>query len=257
MSKTLLDVVQHLLSATSGETVNSIFDTVESEQMARIVQDCYETLLASMDFSDRFGLYELEASGTSTKPVLMSLPSSATTLEWLKYDCRTSSDTSSVMTDLKYVDLETFLSMMYSINTDEQDTESFSTTINNASVEVIYRTDRSPSIFTMYDNSKVLFDSVDTEVEVTLQKTKTLAYGRLDFSFSLTDTFVIPFDESATQLLIQDAKTQAYNELRQMENVISAKKTKELKVVIQKNKSMDGRRASHYSFGRRSIKGGR
>jgi len=254
---TLLEVVQDLLSATSGEEVNSIFDTVESEQYARAVKDCYEVLLATLDLPERTGLFELESSGTSLKPVLMSLPSTAESMQWLKYDCRTVDDTSSVMSDLKYVPLETFLNMSYSLDLSDSDVSSFDTTINNATVEVRYRTDRAPTYYTTYDETYLLFDAYDSQVEVTLQKSKTLAYGKLTYDFSLLDNFVIPLAKDQVVLLKQEAKTQVFSEFKQVDNANSVRKARELKVVtaINKNRIKDYRRP--YSNGRRSVKTGR
>lgn len=251
---TLLEIVQDLLSSASGEEVNSIFDTVESEQFARAVKDCYEVLLATIDLPEREGLFELDASGTSLKPTLMTLPSTAESIYWVKYDGRTSTDTSSVIQDVIYLPLDKFLEMTYSLDMDDSTVSSFNTTINNATVEIRYRNDRAPTYYTTTDETTLLFDSYDSAVDSTLQKSKTLCFGKLSYSFSLTDTFVIPLAKDRVILLKQEAKTQVFSEFKQVENALSSKKARELKVVTQKNKKRIEDRRGTYTYGRRSLK---
>jgi len=253
---TLLEIVQDILSSTSGEEVNSIFDTVESEQTARIVKDCYEVLSSNTDFPEKYGLFELEATSVST-PLLMTLPDTSDSLEWVKYDCRTIDDTESNLTDMKMIDLEDFLHRMYSISLSDSNTSSFTTTINNASVEVKYRTDRSPSYFTTYDDNTLLFDSIDIAVDANLQKNKTLCYGKLAGVFQLADTYKIDLDPNVLVLLKQEAKAQAWSELKLTENARAERSSKRLMVKLSQAKSNISPKPKYTGFGRKGQKYGK
>lgn len=250
---TLLEVVQDLMAATSDAEVNSIFDTVESEQIARVVKDCYNTLLVDMDIPDKKGLYELDASGTSTKPVYMTMPSIAKSLEWLKYDCRTSTDTNAVWKELKYLPLETFIEMTYNTAGDAG-VSSFSITLNNASVDIYYKTDSEPTYYTSVDDYAIIFDSFDNSVDSTIQKNKTLGFGSIKSVFQLTDNWVIPLNFDNLQILIQEAKTQVFNEQKQIQNDLSAKKARTMKIrSISRGQAIKPQKFT-YNIGRRGFK---
>ena len=258
MSKpTLLEIVQDILSSTSGEEVNSIFDTVESEQVARVVKDCYEVLITGSDIPEKNGLFELEASTDSGKPTLMSIPSTSQSLDWVKYDCRTSEDTESKMEDMKRVDLETFLDRMYSLSTAEDNVSSFTTTINNASVEIKYRTDVAPSYYTTYDDTNILFDAIDTDVDGVLQKEKTLCYGKLSGTFTLLDTHVLDLDSNMIVLLKQEAKAQAWSEQKLTDNARAERNSRRLMIKMSRDKFNVNHKQGYLNFGRRGAKGGR
>lgn len=82
---TLLEIVQNILSRLESDEVNSISDTVESMQVARIVENKYYDIIARDTLPDQQGLLQFTASGDSTKPVLMYVPAGVSKIEWIKY----------------------------------------------------------------------------------------------------------------------------------------------------------------------------
>lgn len=85
MSQTVLDMTQTILSALNSDSVNSISDTSESMQVARIIQNKYYDILGRGDLPEQQMLMQLTASGDSTKPVLMTVPSGVLRIDWIKY----------------------------------------------------------------------------------------------------------------------------------------------------------------------------
>ena len=49
MKKTLLQIVQNILSDLDSEDVNSISDTVEAMQIARVVENTFYNIVATRD----------------------------------------------------------------------------------------------------------------------------------------------------------------------------------------------------------------
>lgn len=256
MSKpTLLEMVQGLLSSISGDEVNSISDTVESEQVARIIKDCYDTTVAELDISDVFGVFELNASGNSAKPVSMSIPSTATDITWVKYDSKNTPSDSMLMREIQYLSLSDFLDMSFMLNTDDTNVGVSTINISGSTIEIPYRKDKAPTYYTMYDATNVLFDSYDSGIDTTLMKAKSLAYGKLSKDFQMLDSWVPPIAENLIPLLMQEAKTQSFNELRQLENNQSQKKAFNLKVKSQIHKRIFGRESPKYpNYARRGAK---
>lgn len=250
---TLLDLVQDLLSASSGDTVNSIFDTAEAEQVARIVGDCYKVLRVRLSIPEVYGLFELEASGTSTKPVYMTRPSTFQTIDWVRYDAKEAISDPSEYQNVECITLEEFLSRSNDLDPTQDFVDSGTYSVNNASVELRYRNDEAPSYFAFLSPTELVFNSYDSTVDTTLQKTKTLCYGRKSQAFSLEDTWEIPFDEAGVALLTQDSKTQLGAELHQMENALSAKKARVVMSLIEQPYRIDPYPAP-YNYGRKSRK---
>lgn len=216
--KTLLDVVQELLSSLDGDEVNSISDTVESLQVAYIVKNTFEDLAAHMDFPEHYSFYELVASGDSSRPTVMTLPSAALTLEWVKYNKKLDTETSPKFETVHFLPLNEFLSRMYMMSSTDSEVTTFTQTVDGASVDLFCYNDRFPSYYTTFNDSTLIFDAYDATQENTLVGNKTLCYGLRDQEFTLEDSFVIPLDRKQLSLLVNEAKAQAFAEQKQMSN---------------------------------------
>lgn len=82
---TLLQMTQLILNSMSSDEVNSISDTTESLQVANIIQAKYYDMVNRGDLPDDKQLFQLVASGDSTKPTLMTVPAGTSKIKWLKY----------------------------------------------------------------------------------------------------------------------------------------------------------------------------
>jgi hypothetical protein len=112
MKYTLLEMTQRILSSIDGDEVNSISDTVEAEQVAFIIQSVYYDIASSMELPEHETLFSLDASADYDKPVLMTLPTGVTDLQWLKYDKRDAELDQSEWRDIPFCTLEDFLTRM-------------------------------------------------------------------------------------------------------------------------------------------------
>ena len=62
MRMTLLEIVQDVLNDIDSDNVNSIRDTVESEQVAAIVKSCYFEMIGNRNWPHLKKLFQLEHS---------------------------------------------------------------------------------------------------------------------------------------------------------------------------------------------------
>ena len=62
--RTLLRLVQDILSSLDSDEVNSISDTPESLQVANIVRTTYEDLVSLLDLPEHFSFFELTTAGS-------------------------------------------------------------------------------------------------------------------------------------------------------------------------------------------------
>ena len=225
--KTLLDIVQDILRSVRGQPINSIFDTEEATDIAYAVRESYDNILLNSDsISDR-SLFELTSFGPN-KPTMMSLPANASGIDWVRYSCKESLDsTRPSYKEMKYLSLPDFLELTNNVG---EDLPWFTEVINNSAIEIFYRTDKNPDYYTTLDDNKILFDSFDNTLETNLQNNNTMAFGLISVDFLMEDSFIIPLRKESHQLLLQEAKAQVFIEQQQMENGKAERRARQLKI---------------------------
>lgn len=217
MRYTLLELTQRILESIRGEEVNSISDTAESLAVAGIIKEVYGTITGLVNLPENNTVFELTASGDSTKPTYMILPSDVIGINWIKYNKVLVGDTDPRFEDLIYLPLDNFFQMMYSMNSSDTEVIEYTlTTGASDTVTILGRNDIAPTYYTTFDDNKILFDSYDATVDNFLVKNKTLCFGPKENSWSMTNTFTPPLDSQQFDLLIQEAKVLANIELRQI-----------------------------------------
>lgn len=236
MKYTLLELTQTILSSMDSDEVNSIADTTEAMQVATIIRTAYFDILNRANLPEHTSLITLDASGDNTKPTLMTVPSTVKEVLWIKYNKATVEDTDINMQDVLFLPLESFLNIMYQLDPDADNVESFTHTIGSDTFTVLYYNDRGPSYYTTFDDNTILFDSYDTEVDTTLQKSKTLAAAKLVIPFTISDSFTPDLDEPQFALLLNEAKSLAWAELKQTQHPKAEQSARRGWVNMQKNK---------------------
>jgi hypothetical protein len=237
MKYTLLDLTQTILSSIDGDEINSINDSVESQQVVKIIRSAYFDLIARAGLPEHNSLVTLDASTDPLKPVLMTLPSSVNKISWVKYNACTVDNPEITMEHVQALPLEEFLNRMHSLDTTSDSVSSFNHTIGADTFTVMYKTDKAPSYYTTFDDNTFIFDSYDSAVDGTLQKSKTLVLGSGIIPFTLSDTFIPDLDEPQFALLLNEAKALASAELRQIQHPKAEINAKRGWSTIQKNKT--------------------
>lgn len=227
MQYTLLQLTQEVLSSLDSDEVNSISDTSESTQVARIIRQAYFDLVEDIKLPKHYTVFELTSSTDATKPTLMTIPSDINKIEWIKYNTIALTETAPNYETMQYLPKDTFFDMMYNLNTDDTYVNSFDlSTIDASSVAVLYRNDKAPQYYTNLDNFNIIFDSYDSAVETTLQKSKTVCYGRRNITFDLVDGTSIDLDDSLFPRLLNDSKELAFAELKSVGHAIANRNSK-------------------------------
>lgn len=216
MQMTLLDLTQSVLSALDSDEVNSITDTVESQQVAKLIKNCYYDIIARAGLPEHMTVFQLDASGDNTIPTVMYIPEDIVNVRWIKYDKRTADDTVSKFSEVFPMDLETFIRRMHQMNADDTNVDTFTLTVDSNDMEMLAANFIGPSYYTTFDDNTVLFDSYDAAVDTTLQKSKTWAYGVKTLTWEEADDFVPSLDDNQFPLLLNEAKALAFSELKQI-----------------------------------------
>lgn len=257
MRYTLLELVQRILESMESDEVSDINETPEAASVTNIIKECYFDIVGEMNMAEQEGLFKLNASGDSTKPVLMYIPSTVSRVQWLKYNIDDTVGTPNYR-DLTYIDNKEYL--YYQQNFDSTDTAILPITVSVNGTDFVfqYRNDRLPINYTIFDENLVLFDAYDSSIESTLTQVRTLGWGDMAPSFTASNTWVPDLDPRQFQLLLQSAKATAFVELKQIANTRAEKQERKNKILTQKNKNDNDpyfSNQSHAKFGRRGGNG--
>lgn len=141
--------------------------------------------------------------------------------------------------------IQQFIDHVNSFNPYEQDTQSFIFTDSYNSVNnnftLYYKTKQQPRFCTVLSNYYVIFDAYDQTQDVTLQASKTLAYGQVMPTFTMEDDFIPDLDDQQFPLLVNEAKSLAFFELKQQIHVKADQEIKRQWSTAQKNKSVSNK----------------
>ena len=215
IKKTLLAMTQSILSDMDSDEVNSISDTVESLQVAQIIENSYYYLASINTFPEHKDIFTLDALGDTAKPTHMQVPTVISLVEWVRYDVQTATNTDIRYSNIEYFPPDEFVMFVSSRASSESNIQ---TVTDDSGVKLLIRNDAAPQKWTSFDDEFLVFDNFDSGVDSTLQKTKTMCYGVTMPVFSLTDTYVPDIDDHLFPLLENEAKSQAFLDLKQQSN---------------------------------------
>jgi len=201
---TLLDIVQDILSEADGDEVNSISDTVESDQCARIVRAEYKTIVDEFDIKMNETLVQLTATSGAT-PTRMIRPEGFHSVEWIKYDRRVSG-TDPKFEMITYRDPVSFLALCDSRTLGDSDVESFA--LADSGHNLLVKNEQAPTYWTILEGyDDILFDSYDSDLETNLQASKVLARGVQRPTLTLADASVPDLPQNLMGLLKNRARS--------------------------------------------------
>lgn len=232
MNQNLLEIVQIILSALDSDEVNSIDDTVESMQVATLLKQLFYDMATDLDLREHEGMMEINASLDPLKPTIMTIPSDASDILWVKYDCREDGDTTPLYKEIKFLPFDEFLQITQG-QRGNSNTGVMTITQGTETFDIIYRNDKHPQFFTTVDGSTLIFDSYDVSIDDTLVKNKTMAFGNKYPAFTLSNTFVPDLDPTQFSYFINKAKVRAFQELKQMQNPEAISETRKQRIVHQ------------------------
>lgn len=239
MKYTLLEMTQEVLSALDSDQVNSIADTVESEQVSHIIRTVYFDIAARAGLPEHKFLFQLDSSGDDTKPVLMTIPAEARHLDWLKYDKMEATETAANYREIQFLEQGNFIDLIHTFSEDSTNVDTMTVDMDGVDVEFFYKTDKHPDYYTIYNDFNVIFDSYQSSIDTTLQSSKTLAYGEKAREFTLSDSFTPELDEKQFTLLLNEAKKMAFAELKQTVHPVAADNARRQWINLRKRGSVE------------------
>jgi len=210
MSKpTLIDFVQDILSDADGDSVNSITDTVESDQCARIVREVFDRIVDTHDSEHIKTLKQLDATSAAT-PNVMTRPEGYFEIEFVRYDKRVTAGGDQKYQDVYYKGVYDFINMVSSRSTSDSDV----TAVTLSTGHIIpVKNDTAPTYYTLMDegSDELVFDSYDSALETNLQQSKSLIYSSVKPTLVLADATEISLPKHLATLVKTDARAMYFD----------------------------------------------
>ncbi len=221
MKMSLLEIVQEILNDMDSDAVNSIDDTVESQQVANIIRSCYNEITSNRNWPHLKKIIQLESSGDLAKPNYLVLPELVHQLEFFKYDKKKSTQTRSLIEDVLYKDPWDFLQYISSRNSDNTNVTQV---VDFSGTTLLILNNIAPTYWTSFDDNYIVTDSYDNLVDDTLKKSKTQCHAYMTPEWHHLDSAIPNLPADAFALLIEESKSTAFFTLKQMTNQKSEQK---------------------------------
>ena len=232
MQQTLLQIVQTILSSMDSDEVNSISDTVESMQIATMLRQLFYDIATDLDLREHEGLIQINAAGDPLKPVLMTIPSTASDIKWIKYDNKEDADTAPNYKPVTFMEFQEFVDYTQG-NRNNTNTGTMQVLVGSDTFDFVYRNNKHPTYFTTADGTTLLFDSYDSANDTTLTKNKTMVFGNSYPAFLLQDAFIPDLDPTQFSYFINKGKVRAFMEYKQQQNPEAMGEARRQRIVHQ------------------------
>lgn len=197
MKRTLLEMVQSILSDMNSENVNSISDSDEAQQIASVIRDVFYNITSARKVPEHDRLFFLTSLSDSNKPTHYKYPDQVKELRLFEYNGR----------EVQWKDPVDFLNSM-----PEFGQEGAVAVLDPISGTTLYiKDDRDPSFYTTFDDEYIICDSYNANVDTTLQNSKSRCWGTMHPQFVLTDDFMPDLDDVLFPYLLAEAKSTCFS----------------------------------------------
>lgn len=197
---TLIEIVVDILNEMDSDVVNSINDTEEANQVARIVKTSYYEIITAKYHKHFDSLHSLDALADVTRPTYLQLPENIVNVHWIRYNDA----------DVAYKAPDKFLADAYL-----RSSNTFTST-DASGITFKVGNNADPKYWTSFDEEYIVFDSYESAVDNTLQSSKSKCFSYREPAFTLTDTFVPDLPLNMFPQLVAESKSTAFAHIKQM-----------------------------------------
>lgn len=251
MQRTLLQVVQEYLDATSGFYVDSIFDTDESQQVAKIAERIYYKMVNAYP-NLLFTMKEmtLDPLSDATRPNYMIIPKGVQKIQESKVYYNVSKDGGLQYKLIQYLPPLEFIETTSNVSSNNSIiVEGFDG--NKMSV----KTNQFPTYYTSFDNKYLVFDSYNSDIDTTLQSSKTKVVASGEEVFLQEDDFVIPVPSHLSEHYLDMFLNEALTLVYQQPVGMIANRARASRIKLQQDNRTVGQSRGSKRYGRKGISG--
>lgn len=246
---TLLEVVQDVLSDMTSDVINSIDDTEEAQQVAQIVKSTFLAFMSNRNWPHTRQLVNLIASTDTDRPTHMELDDEIKEMISVFYDKKRTGETRLLYQEVEWKDPDDFLRLTNSRNSDNTN---ILTVSDPSGVVLLIQNDKAPKYYTSFDDTVLVFDSWDSDVENTLQSSKTQARAYVTPTFEMDDDYIPDLPEEAFSAFLEECKSRAQMKLHQVEDVKSEQEARRQQKWLSRKAWRVAGGIKYPNYGRRS-----
>lgn len=248
MKRTLLELVQNILSDMDGDEVNSISDTAESEQVAAIVKSTYNAIISHTSWPHTRRAVALVPRSDNDLPTHMTVLESLKELISVRYNKARVGENRKNYKEVSYVDPDTFLRKT---NHRDNTKNNIDIIIDDSGIELLIQNDKAPDFYTSFDDRGLVFDSYDQQVDTTLQQSKLQAQGYIIPEFLVEDSFIPDLPADAFSLLLEESISRAQLKLRQFQDMKSEQESQKQSRYLSQKSWVVGGGIRYNDYGRK------
>ena len=216
MKYTLLDIVTDIINDMDGDFISSINDTDEAQQVAQIVKTTYQAIMSNRNWPHTARVINITSYADNNLPTHTRIEDNVKEVISVYYDVRQDNDPRLNYQMIKYIDPDDFLR-----HTNQRNSADVNSVVvlDPSGVKLIISTNKAPEYYTSFDDSTIVFDSYDANVDSTIQASKTQIRAYIIPTFQMVDDFTPDLPDEAFALLIEEAKSKAMFKLKQTQDV--------------------------------------
>lgn len=247
--KSLLEIVQDILSDMGSDPVNTLDDTEEAMQVATIVKNVFYNITANRDWNHTKRLLRLEPSGDHTRPTHLKVVDTIKKVQLVTYDKSTTDK--KVFQEVRWIDNDDFLRVCSRRDSSAPFTE---TIVDYNGVELLINTNSPPTYLTSFDDKHIVFDSYDKSVDDTIQQHKVQAIAYIQPIFEMVDDYIPDLPIIAFPALIEESTARAFAYLKQEANQIAMVESRRQQAYLSGNSRRVKGQSIYPSYGRGRVK---
>lgn len=245
--KTLLQLVQDVLSDMNSDVVSNINETAESKQVTTIAKNVYYAMCDEYNLPGKIKLGKLDASA-GDRPNYMKLPAGTKRLISLRYDCSVDTLDKVLYNELCFLEPEAFIDLV----TTRLDVNGVVYVDDPASgVSLPILSDSFPKFYTSFDNEYIVFDSFNINVDTQLQNSKTLARLEYTSEFKLENDYKIDLPDHILSLYYNEVASNCFTTVKQVSNPKIEQANSRLRYNVQRHKDKVDLKPRRLAYGRR------
>ena len=245
---TLLEIVQDILNDMDSDIINSIDDTIESQQVAQIVKTCYHEIINNRNWPHLRKLIQLDAVNDLSKPTYLKIPNEMKELVFFKYETQKDDVTKIEQKEIRYKEPDAFLRYISQRNSDQPQTIEV---VDFSGVRLLINNNAAPQFWTSFDDLHIVCDSYDSTVDDTLKQSKTQALAYMEPVWEHLNDAIPDLPSEAFSSLLEEAKSTAFFSLKQMVNVKSEQKANRQKTWLSRKAWRAHGGVQYADFGRK------
>jgi len=249
MKMTLLEMVQNILSDMDSEEINSLSDSNEAEQIAKVIENTYFGLIATRTIPEHAQVIKLNSASSSVRPTHFTFPSRVKNIEFLDYNV------SKAVGGVEYQRL-TYISPdeFFGLSDGRDSLASNIVQVKDVQADsiLLIRNDVMPSYYTTFDDENIVLDAYMSSVDAILTSAKTRAYGTKYPTFdSFSDSFVPDLDGVMFPYLLAEAKSAAMSLFKSGSDPKVEQAARRQKVYVQNDLHKVNKGRPRNNYGRR------